>query len=92
MPKQNFDHKRFTETERLEIAGKSFNSHINEIAEEYGVTVGAIRYVLARPEIAELCEEIRNRKREAVIQSALKVDNSDPQGDLFSNHAPTDVC
>lgn len=83
MPKQNFDHKRFTEMERLEIARKSFDTHINVLAEEFGVTVGAIRYVLNRPEIAELCEEIRTRKREAIIQSVLDLDKADPQEDLF---------
>lgn len=84
MPKQNFDHKRFTETERLEIAGKSFTTHVNVLAKEYGVTVGAIRYVLARPEIAELIQEIRQRKREAVIQSVLDLGKDDPQADLFN--------
>lgn len=63
--------KRFTEFERLEIAHKSFTMRISEIACEYGVTDGAIRYVLKRPEIDKLVTEIRERKKEAVINAAL---------------------
>ena len=64
--------KRFTEFERLDIAQKSLSMRITEIADEYGVTTSAVRYVLKRPEIEELIEEIRTRKRAAVIDAALQ--------------------
>ena len=63
--------KRFTESERLDIAQKSFTMRVPDIAREYNVTAGAIRYVLKRPEIKTLIAEIRERKRAAVIDAAL---------------------